>query len=470
MDRLTARDWYIETAASMEQIIGPALSTIVGIISPLLNLILHPAISAAVQGTMGAVGLIGIALGATVIGSLSDRWGYLRLFRLCPILIILGSIIAAWSPEPWSISLGMFIAGVGVGGGYPLDSAYISELMPPKQRVFMVGVAKTMCAIGFILPTLATLIILRVYPSPNAWRWIVYLMGGLGFITLLMRLHWAESPAWLINKGLNDKALKAASTFFGKNNATQYLIGLQNQPNTRSTDCAPNKLPKHSFFKGKNLVRIIYSGIPWACEGLGVYGIGIFLPLLIMSLGLDRSHAEGLSKIINSVEVTAVVNCSILPGFVLGLFVVSRLNHRLMLYGGFIGSAASMALLLAAYLLHWPDWVALAAFIIFEVFLNAGPHLVTYIIPAEIFPVEMRGTGSGIADFLGKFGAILGVFFMPLLLKAGGIALVITVTICVMLVGALIAIIFGRKVYDSDNTLKNQNNIQTETSEKKSNI
>ena len=302
----------------------------------------------------------------------------------------------------------------------------------------MIGVAKASSAIGFILPAAIAVFILHLTPSPHVWRSILWIMIALGITTLLMRIHWAESPGWLMSKGYVDKAQQAARFFFGKN--VEYE-GCQ-VPISSKNDNQENSLL--SLFKGKNLLRVIYTGIPWACEGLGVYGIGVFLPLLIMSLGIDHTHAIGIPRIINSVELTAVINFCILPGFILGLLVVKKLNHAFMLWGGLLGSAIGMGLLLAAYTLHWPAWVSIAAFMFFEVVLNMGPHLVTYIIPAAIYPVEDRGTGSGVADFLGKLGAILGVFFMPIWLHEGGMTLVLIITIITMLVGALVSFIFSR--------------------------
>lgn len=430
---LTARHWYIVIVSSMEQLIGAALSTIVGIIIPMLNLFLNPELPSAVQGVMGAAGLIGIAVGSAVIGPLSDRSGYLSWFRICPVLIIIGSVVASIIPDPWLICCGLLISGFGVGGGYSLDSDYISELMPDKWRNFMVGIAKATCAIGFILPAAIAVVILKLEPSPNVWRQIIWIMGALGLITLLMRLRWAQSPSWLLLHGKKEAAERAAKFFFGKK--------------TSVTAKTTESLQKNSWcelFHGKNLIRVIYSGIPWACEGLGVYGIGVFLPVLIMALGIDTQHAAGIPKISDSVELTAAINFCILPGFVIGLLLVNKLKHSFMMWFGFVGSAAGLGLLLAAYLMHWPMWVSVVAFMLFEILLNAGPHLVTYIIPAAIYPVEDKGAGSGVADFLGKSGAILGVFFMPMLLNTGGITLVLIVTIAIMLVGALITAIFSR--------------------------
>lgn len=432
---LRGRHWYIVLVASMEQIIGAALSTLVGIVIPLLNMIVRPELPSFVQGCMAAMGLIGIAIGSAVIGSLSDRQGYARWFRICPALAVAGSGIATIAPNAATICAGLFTAGFGVGGGYILDSNYISELMPAKWRSFMVGVAKSSSAIGFVLPAALAVLILRAEPSAAMWRPMVWIIGALAAVTLLMRLRWADSPAWLASKGRQGDALKAARYFFGP--------GVAPGQNA-NTGAAVKQNGLRALFKGRNLLRVIYSGIPWACEGLGVYGIGVFLPILIMAMGMDATHATGIAKIINSVELTAAINFCILPGFLIGLAVVNRINHATMMWAGFVGSAAGMAVLLLAYANGWPTWVSVAAFMAFEIMLNAGPHLVTYIIPVSIYPVADRGAGSGMASFLGKLGAIAGVFLVPVLLKAGGIELVLTVTVAVMLLGALISIIFSR--------------------------
>lgn len=196
----------------------------------------------------------------------------------------------------------------------------------------------------------------------------------------------------------------------------------------------------------QNIDRIIFSGIPWACEGLAVYGFSVFLPVLVMALGIEKAGITGIPRIENSVEVTALVNFFILPGFVIGLVLVSRVSSVKLMSTGFIFSAVGLGVLLASYLLHWPAWVMIAGFVVFEVALNAGPHLVTYIIPARIYPVADRGAGSGIAALFGKVGAVAGVMLMPMLLHWGGMSLVLTVSGAVMLIGAAVTIVYGRKL------------------------
>lgn len=129
-----------------------------------------------------------------------------------------------------------------------------------------------------------------------------------------------------------------------------------------------------------------------------------------------------------------------------GLLLLNKLYQVSMQSWGFFLSAAGLALLLIAYKLHWASWTAITGFIIFELFLNAGPHLITFILPARIYPVADRGTGVGASAAIGKMGAVVGAFFIPVLLRWGGSTLVLLVSIAVMLIGGIITAVIGPQI------------------------
>ncbi|MBD5607691.1 MAG: sugar porter family MFS transporter [Desulfovibrio sp.] len=433
---VTWKHWYIAGVASMEQLIGAALSTIVGVIIPLILYIGQPVLSPFDQGLLGAAGLLGIAVGSMLMGALMDSWGYLFLFRLCPALIMAGSVGVFFSDEVWSIALWLFVAGLGVGGGYSLDSGYISEIMPTKWVSFFVGLAKATCALGFVGGALVGYIALKEDPNAAVWRYLILFIGALALITFLLRLRWYQSPRWLMERGNTQGAQKAAKEFFGPD-AEVLPLKRENSGKT---------MPWIDMFKGESLKKVILSGVTWACEGLGVYGFGVFLPILVMALGLQGDAATGVPKVIGSVKTTIFINIFIGAGFALGLAVLRKVNILKLMGWSFIICSAMLAILLAGYELKWPVWISFASFVVFETFLNAGPHLVTYIVPARIFSVAERGAGTGIATLGGKVGAVLGVFFMPALLHLGGVELVLYVSIAVNLLGALITFIYGRSL------------------------
>lgn len=425
--------------ASLGQVTGTGLATLVGIILPMIQIIRHPELTSLQQGLVGATSLVGIMLGSMFFGALSDKKGYLFFFRFCPALILAASLLGFFTASlPWLIP-SLFLMGFGIGGGYSLDSDYISEIMPKRWKLFMVGVAKAASALGNILVAGIAFFLLREWNDPHLWNRLLLLVTAIAVIMLLCRIRFEQSPGWLIAHGRISDAEKAARSFLGDD----VEIGeMRNRPQKKDLP----KIGWSDLFRRGQIKKVVFSGVPWACEGLGVYGIGVFLPILIMALGLESLKDTPYHSITDSVRVTALISLFILFGFAAGLAVVNRWRHVRMQAWGFILSAVGMTLLLVAFELHWPVWIAVAGFMIFEFFLNAGPHLLTFIIPPQIYSVAERGSGAGLAAAFGKLGAVLGVLFIPMLLEWGGASLVLGVTIAVMLAGALVTAVVGGEV------------------------
>lgn len=431
---LSWRHYWIVFVGSLGQIIGTGLATLVGIIIPMIQLIIHSELSSWMQGLIGAMDLIGIAVGSVILGRLSDRYGYLFFFRFCPVLVLISSIIALLFPNIPVLIVCLFFMGFGIGGEYSLDSDYISELMPERWKFLMVGVAKASCAFGNIIVAAVCFVMIKHFGSAHAWPKLLWLMIVISSLMILCRLRFWQSPRWLIDHGFNSKAQVAAQHFFGKD----VEVMEDNKNNNSSVQIPMGK------FLIKNFKQVVLTGIPWACEGLGVYGIGVFLPILVMALGIEHipANATDLDHIISSVEVTFWISCIILPGFVIGLALINRVKQTTLQVWGFLLCAVSLVVLLYAFELKWATWISIMAFMAFELFLNIGPHLISYVLPSKVYPVSNRGQGTGIATSIGKVGAVLGVFFIPIILHSAGIKAVLWVSIGVMLIGALVTYAF----------------------------
>lgn len=432
---LKPRHWYLFIVSSMEQIIGAALSTTMGVVIPLILLLGRPELTSLDQGLLGSAGLIGIAVGSVVFGRLMDSFGYLLWFRFCPLLVILGATGAFYADSvPWLFA-SLLLIGLSVGGGYSLDSAYLSEIMPEKWVSFFVGLAKATCSIGFVGAAILCYFLLK-HHTASVWPYLFSGVGVLGAITFILRICWAESPDWLMAHNRPQDAQKSV----------QLLLGPDAEVPQLSKAEEGRELTWKELFSGKNLEKIIFSGIPWACEGLCVYGFSVFLPTLVMALGMQFGKEVGLAKILSSVEMTIYINIFIIAGFALGLWLLEKVNIVKLSEVGFILSAVALTVLLLAFHFKWNLWVTFAGFILFELALNAGPHLTSFIIPSNIYSIEEKGAGTGIAAMLGKVGAILGVFGMPLVLEIGGVSLVLIISLAVQLIGAFVIYIYGKRL------------------------
>lgn len=441
---LTWRHYFITGVASLGQLIGTGLATLVSVIIPIYQIIAHPELSSFMQGLVGAMDLIGIMVGSTILGKLSDKFGYLFFFRLCPAIVLVASVISMIFPSLTVLIICLFCMGFGIGGEYSLDSNYISQLMPTKWCFLMVGAAKAASAFGNILVALICFLMVKDWTSAELWprlQWIMIVISGL---MLVLRIRFWESPKWLLEKGRIKQAEIDVHHFLGPD------VNIED-PSVSQESAADLKLMEENKAKAKpgfwkrNWKNVIFTGVPWACEGLGVYGIGVFLPILVMALGLEHiSPGETpLIHVDSSVEITLWISCIILPGFILGLALINHVDAAKIQWVGFLLSAISLFILLLAYDHHWAKWISIVAFMCFELFLNMGPHLITYVLPPKVYPVADRGLGSGIAASLGKVGAVLGVFFIPVLLEAGGSSLVLIVSIIVMLIGGVVTFFFN---------------------------
>ena len=426
-------------AASLGQLMGGALSTLVGVVIPLMQILTHTSLNALMQGVLASMSLIGIMVGSLMIGAWSDKRGYLRYLRLCPVIILLGAIIAMTSSSLAVFAVALFTMGFGVGGGYSLDSDYISEIMPQRWRLFMVGVAKAASAVGNVVMAVLCFYTLRHWTSADHWNGMFLLIALLAIAMILASIRFEQSPGWLLSHGRREEAEHAVRYFLGQDVEIGEIVS-----RNRSTEL--DRFSWSEMLRGINLQRSALCGIPWACEGYGVYGVGVFMPILIISLGLGSGTTDSLTHLTTSVETSAFVNIFVALGFTLGLLRLRHSSHIRQQSLGFVLSAAGLAIIMVGYTMHLPNWIMILGLIIFELCLNAGPHLITFILPPQIYPIAERSAGAGLAAAMGKAGAVLGVFTIPLILKAGGVNAVLAVTLALQLVGALITAILGRKI------------------------
>jgi len=85
-------------------------------------------------------------------------------------------------------------------------------------------------------------------------------------------------------------------------------------------------------------------------------------------------------------------------------------------------------------------------------FTEFGPNMTTFVMPSEIYPVEMRATGHGISAGVGKLGAFIGVFLFPVLNSSLGLRGTLLLTAGVSVLGFALTLVLpepaGRSLED----------------------
>lgn len=104
----------------------------------------------------------------------------------------------------------------------------------------------------------------------------------------------------------------------------------------------------------------------------------------------------------NSVNLTFIISWFILIGFIAGLFILHKVSTvKQQFYGDscpqpqpFYFCCSKWVIYLNGLPLFPP-----AAFVLFELALNAGPNLTTFVIPSLVFPLDIKAEGAVMPRF-----------------------------------------------------------------------
>jgi len=144
------------------------------------------------MGTFFSASTLGLFLGALIAGRIADRTGR-RTVLICSVLVFGGCSLLnaiAWN-MPSLISF-RFLTGLGLGGALPMVMAYVSETSAPNRQRASVAAVYAMMPLGGAVISLISLLI----PS-GGWR-TFFVVGGIVplVVTPLLMRYLPESVAF----------------------------------------------------------------------------------------------------------------------------------------------------------------------------------------------------------------------------------------------------------------------------------
>ncbi|WP_276839938.1 MFS transporter, partial [Anaerovibrio lipolyticus] len=154
------------------------------------------------MGWIGSIGLIGMALGAVISGTLADRIGRKKVFTITVLMYALatGMCALAWSYE--SLLFFRFLVGFGLGGELPVAATLMSEYAPTKLRGRFIVLLESFWGIGWLVAACISYLIIPQF----GWK-IAFVIGTLpALYVFLIRLHMPESVRYLISKNKIEEA------------------------------------------------------------------------------------------------------------------------------------------------------------------------------------------------------------------------------------------------------------------------
>jgi putative MFS transporter len=350
-------------------------------------------ISKEMAGVLALVALIGTTAGSVVWGRLADVFGRRSAILLSALMFIGTAICGAMPAFGWNLAM-CFLMGASAGGLLPITFTLMAETVPAAHRGWLlVALGGVGTSAGYLLAAGSAAMLVPMF----SWRALWLLGLPTGFLIVFLGRYIPESPRFLSNAGLADEARAVLARFAGK----QAAAGAAQAPAiVAELEEAPGGLMQ--------LLRGSHGRITWGLAVCGVawglvnFGFLLWLPTNLGSMGMDPTAASAL------LARSALLA---LPGIGLVIWLYHRWSSIKALVLFIVLTAMTLLAFFALGLAQVHS--SLAMVLTTALLLVSSSGVIAMLIPyaAEIYPVHLRGTGSGVIAASSKFGGIVGAGF-----------------------------------------------------------
>ncbi|KAL8388456.1 hypothetical protein RB595_009232 [Gaeumannomyces hyphopodioides] len=415
------------------------------------------------------VTLGGTVVGMIGFGHIADRLGRSALYGF-ELLIVLAAIGgAAFSsrgytdPKDGSSSMKIYASliwwratlGLGIGAEYPMSAVIASEFTATSWRGTMLAAIFLAQGIGRVLAYGLSLGILHGYRqrTPNIddeasvklavdsiWRLVLGLAGVPAVFAIGLRIFIPETPRFYsaIKRDLN-KALGAATKIGSTSPPPQdaasddsdeldaelpYREGGGARPAWSSTFWT------YLFGESRGWKRLTSLTLQWLLLDIAFYGTGLDSPRTLAGLMMDQQEDSQKTRPIwnedpknpkahiydvlkrNSERTLCMTSIAAVTGSLAVIPLIGLVRRRTL----YVWTSGALALVFAAASIAVSQtyakpggghYASVVLYALTQFLFNLGPNTLTFVVAAEIFPTEFRGTCYGVAAAGGKVGAIV---------------------------------------------------------------
>jgi benzoate transport len=368
----------------------------------------------AALGVVLSMELIGMAIGALVLGALADKAGRRPTILICLVAMALGMFAASQAHEVYFLSAVRLFTGLGIGGMLAATNAIVAECSNAKRRNLSVAIMAGGYPMGAIVGgTIASALI----GATGRWQ-IVFEFGAVAtacFIPLVLLLV-PETVAFLLHKRPPDALARV--------NQTMVRQGRPPLPCLPEMELRAKARFMDLFAPGMAATTTILT-VAYFTHIMTFYFLVKWIPKIVSDLGFDPSAAGG-------VLVWANV------GGASGSLAISLLSIRFRVRSLVICAMLMASLAVAAFGQNLSGLGEISLVAAIGGFFTNGATAGLYALFAQSFPASHRAGGTGFIIGVGRGGAALGPILGGLLLSEGWpLARVTPVMACGCLIAAM---------------------------------
>ncbi|MFC3636500.1 sugar porter family MFS transporter [Camelimonas fluminis] len=378
-----------------------------GVIAGALSGLRHEfTVSPLLEGCMTAAVPFGALFGSLAGGWLADRYGRRGALILAGILFSAGAAVSSLAWDCTSLTTARLAIGLAIGLAAVAAPLYISENAPARHRGMLVSFYQLAITLGILGAYIAG------YGLEGSWRtmFAIGMAPGVVLAAAMTTMH--DTPRWLMLRGRTEDAHAALiqNGLAGQANAELQAI-------RRSIAATPRAARWSALFSRRVLpATIVAVGLFVLQQLSGINAVIYYAPLVFREAGFDSHGAQLLATI-----GIGVVNVAMT---LVSMALIDRIGRRRMLYIGFVGAALSLTVIACAAASDspWLNAVAFAGLLAYiaAFAISIGP--LPWLMMAEIFPIDVRPLGMGLASIANWTFNALVVFAFPALLGGIGLA------------------------------------------------
>ncbi|MFE7115259.1 MFS transporter [Streptomyces sp. NPDC057654] len=364
-------------------------------------------LTAATAGTIGSYSTFGMLIGTILSGMASNWIGRRNTVFVSVALFTLATLGTGWSQTSGQFGFFRLVCGFGLGALLPIAISYGMEFASRGRRALATGVIMTAHQTGGALAPLIALWLVEDF----GWRsaFIASAVPALVLLPVALKLL-PESPANLLTRGRRAEAETLAADF-----GTAL-------PETKESGTDKLDALKNLFRGGRWNTTLCF----WLTSFAGlllVYGVGQWLPKIMVDLGYDTG---------DSLLFSTFLNVGGICGMLIAGRAADRVGPRTVVIAWFLLTAVFV------YLMGVKMPVgALYAVVFLAGLLLFSAQAMVYATVGAHHSDEDRPTALGWVSGMGRFGAVFGPWVGGELLAAGNAGAGFTVFACAAVFGAL---------------------------------
>ncbi|MFM0285808.1 MFS transporter [Paraburkholderia megapolitana] len=384
-------------------------------------------------GVLGSGTFIGYFVGAMLAGMLGDLIGRRHVMMWALVIYCVASLASATAHD-WPFFLATrIVAGLGTGAESAIVAPFLSEFVARRYRGAFTGSLAGFFSFGFVAAALLGYFVIPL--GSEAWR-VVMVITALPIVMLLWwRRALPESPRWLEARGRHAEA----EAIIAAAEAEMLAEGIHLDPlppDAITEGAVPIAAERASVVANvkalwsRSLARITaMTWLMWLSITFSYYAFFTWIPGLLVQSGMTITRSFSYSLVMYLAQI---------PGYFSGAWLNEKIGRQATIASYMVlGGVSALGLALTR-----SDAGIMASGVLLSFFMN-GTYAGVYAYTPEVFPTDVRATGSGLASSIGRLGAIAAPILVGYLYPVFGFAGVFGATTTVLLVGALAVVLMG---------------------------